>query len=126
MYLKIGVFSVNNVLFEVPKEVSEQEIRDRVSYFISKTEEASNIFENDKTSGKALAKELRDELREEYKNNNKVKTRQFYSDHPLFKNYQSAVQDSYVKTVGALDKGQKTSNFLFDVQSYMNFHFYDS
>ena len=117
------MFSVSDVLFQVPKEVSEQEVRDKVSYFVSKAEKAWDIFENDKTSGKALAKELRDELREEYKNNDKVKTRRFYSDHPLFKSYQSVVQDSYVKTVGALDKGQKTRGFLYDVQDYMKFHF---
>lgn len=114
---------MGEVLFKVPRDVSEEEVREKINYFVSKAEWASDVFENDKTEGKSLAKELRDELKEEYKNNDKVRTEDFYRLHNLFRNYKSVVQDSYVKTVGVLDKGQKTRSFLYDVKDYMKYHF---
>lgn len=114
---------MNKVLFEVPRSVSEQEVRDKINYFVAKAEEASEVFENDKSAGKLLAKELRDELKEEHRNNDKVRTEKFYSEHSLFRNYKSVVHESFAKTVGTLDKGQKTNGFLYDVQDYMKYHF---
>lgn len=114
---------MNEVLFKVPRNVSEQEVRDKIKYFVAKAEKASEIFENDKSAGKLLAKELRDELKEEHRNNDKVRTERFYSEHSLFRNYKSVVHESFAKTVGTLDKGQKTKGFLYDVQDYMKYHF---
>lgn len=114
---------MNKVLFEVPRSVSEQDVRDKINYFVTKAEEASEIFENDKSTGKLLAKELRDELKEEHRNNDKVRTEEFYSEHRLFRNYKSVVHESFAKTVGTLDQGEKTRSFLYDVQDYMRHHF---
>jgi len=114
---------MNKVLFEVPRSVSEQDVRDKINYFVTKAEKASEIFENDKSAGKLLAKELRDELKEEHRNNDKVRTEKFYSKHSLFRNYKSVVHESFAKTVGTLDQGQKTRGFLYDVQDYMRYHF---
>ena len=99
---------MNKVLFEVPRIVSEQEVKDKINYFVAKAEKASKIFKYDKSVGELLVKELRDELKEEHRNNDKVKTEKFYSEHSLFRNYKSVIHESYVKTVGSLDKGQKT------------------
>ena len=114
---------MNEVLFKVPRNVSEEEVRDKINYFVAKAEKASKIFDNDKSAGKLLAKELRDELKEEHKNNDKDRTEKFYSEHSLFRNYKSVVHESFAKTVGALDKGQKTKSFLYDVEDYMKYHF---
>ncbi|PKE71232.1 hypothetical protein CW665_11565 [Macrococcoides caseolyticum] len=114
---------MNKVLFEVPRIVSEQEVKDKINYFVAKAEKASKIFEYDKSVGKLLAKELRDELKEEHRNNDKVETEKFYSKHSLFRNYKSVVHESFAKTVGTLDQGQKTRSFLYDVQDYMRHHF---
>ena len=114
---------MNKTLFEVPRSVSEQDVQDRINYYVAKAEKASEIFENDKSAGKLLAKELRDELKEEHRNNDKVRTEKFYSEHSLFRNYKSVVHESFAKTVGTLDKGQKTRGFLYDVQDYMKHHF---
>lgn len=114
---------MNEVLFEVPRSVSEQDVQDRINYYVAKAEKASEIFENDKSAGKLLAKELRDELRKENKNNINSTTEGFYSDHSLFRKYKTAVHESSYKTSGTLDKGQKTKSFLYDVLDYMQYHF---
>lgn len=36
---------MNETLFEVPRNVSEQEVRDKIKYFVDKAEKASEIFD---------------------------------------------------------------------------------
>lgn len=60
------------MLFTAPKKVSEQEVKDRINYFVSKTAKAEEIFAYDKTVGEMLAQELREELKMEYDNNNYI------------------------------------------------------
>lgn len=111
-----------NVLFTAPKKVSEQEVRDRINYFVSKAAKAEEIFEYDKTDGKMLAKEIRDELKTEYDNNNS-KAQEFYSNDILFKMYKSIVHKAFIQNTGLLDKDHEIRSFLYDVQDYMNYHF---
>ncbi|WP_436964873.1 hypothetical protein [Staphylococcus xylosus] len=60
------------MLFTAPKKVSEQEVKDRINYFVSKAAKAEEIFAYDKTVGEMLAQELREELKMEYDNNNYI------------------------------------------------------
>lgn len=60
------------MLFTAPKKVSEQEVKDRINYFVSKAAKAEEIFAYDKTVGEMLAQKLREELKMEYDNNNYI------------------------------------------------------
>lgn len=92
------------MLFTAPKKVSEQEVRDRINYFVSKAAKAEEIFEYDKTAGEMLAQE-------------------FYSNDILFKMYKSIVHKAFIQNTGLLDKDHEIRSFLYDVQDYMNYHF---
>lgn len=113
---------MKNILFNVPNKVTNDEVIEKMTYYYDKSNEISDIFEDDRLTGKELARELREELKKEYKNNSKVQTSKFYKEHSLFNVYKDAVRDSYVNTTGQLDNGQKTRGFLFDVYSYMAYY----
>ncbi|HHQ5148534.1 TPA: hypothetical protein ACSP9O_001095 [Staphylococcus aureus] len=113
---------MKEILFNVPNEVANDEVIEKMTYYYDKSNEISKIFENDRLTGKELARELREELKKEYKNNDTIRTSKFYKEHSLFSVYKDAVRDSYVKTTGRLDNGQKTRGFLFDVRSYMTYY----
>ncbi|MEB7423302.1 hypothetical protein NGB98_01620 [Mammaliicoccus sciuri] len=116
---------MRDILFKVPNEVANDEVIEKMTYYYDKSNEISKIFENDRLTGKELARELREELKKEYKNNDTIRTSKFYKEHSLFKIYKYAVRDSYVNTTGNLDNGQKTKSFLFDVHSYMAYYDHD-
>ncbi|MCE3022756.1 hypothetical protein [Staphylococcus pasteuri] len=113
---------MNNILFEIPNEVTKQDVIDKMNYFKEKSEEISEVFEDDVTNGRDLARELRKELKLEYNNNDLKRTQKYYANNSFFKTFKEAVQDSYVKTTGQLDKGNNTRSFLYDVQDYMTYY----
>lgn len=98
---------MKDILFNVPNNVTNDEVIERMTYYCDKSNEISEIFENDRLTGKELARELREELKKEYRNNDKVRTTKFYKEHSLFNVYKDAIRDSYVKTTGQLDNGRK-------------------
>lgn len=58
---------MNDILFEIPKNVTEQDVISKMNYFKEKAQEINVIFETDATNGRELARELRKELELEYK-----------------------------------------------------------
>ncbi|WP_323703502.1 hypothetical protein [Mammaliicoccus sp. Dog046] len=113
---------MRDILFKVPNEVANDEVIEKMTYYYDKSNEISKIFENDRLTGKELARELREELKKEYKNNDTIRTSKFYKEHSLFKIYKYAVRDSYVNTTGQLDNGQNTRSFLYNVTDYMSYY----
>lgn len=112
-----------DVLFKRPKVISESEVLEKVKDFINKKDAASEAFKLNKSEGRKLAQSLRKELEVEHKNNQKQKTKEFYDNLQIFRNYAGAVQDSYANTTGNLDNGSKTDSFLYDVGDYMSYYF---
>lgn len=113
---------MNNILFKIPNDITKQEVINKMNYFKEKSQEISEVFEDDVTNGRDLARELRKELELEYKNNNLIRTQKYYVNNIYFKTFKVAVRDSYVNVIGQLDKGRKTRSFLYDVQDYMTYY----
>lgn len=113
---------MNDILFEIPNNVTEQDVISKMNCFKKKAQEINGIFETDATNGKGLARELRKELELEYKNNDLNRTQKFYANNSFFKTFEVAVRDSYVNVTGQLDKGRKTRSFLYNVQDYMTYY----
>lgn len=116
---------MKNVLFKLPNSVTIEDVIENMDYFKNQSQKITEIFEDDATIGRDLARELRKELELEYKNNDLVRTQKYYSDHKLFRVYKRAVQDAYVNVTGQLDKGRKTKSFLYDVYDYMTYYEHD-
>lgn len=111
-----------NILFKVPNVVSNKDVIENMKYFKNEAREITEIFQNDTTRGRNFAIELRKELKTEYENNNLIKTQEYYNENESFWVYKDAVQDAYVHVTGPLDKGNKTGNFLDDVEDYMRYN----
>ncbi len=54
---------MKNLLFNVPNNVTNDEVIERMTYYYEKSNEISDIFENDRLTGKELARELREDLK---------------------------------------------------------------
>jgi len=113
---------VREALFKIPNTIN---VIKKMNYFDDKAQGIRDIFENDTTTGRDLARELRKELEVEYKNNNLNRTQKYYGKYNFFRTYKAAVQDAFVSITGQLDKGRKTRSFLYDVHSYMTYHEHD-
>lgn len=107
-------------LFNGLKEVTNEEVIEKMKYFIERANTLMELNEEDKSVMIALARELRNELKTEYKNNDLLKIQKVYKDHELFSRYyKPAIVDAYTKTTGQLTQ-RKAASFLWDVESYMN------
>ncbi|MCG2353092.1 hypothetical protein K4U46_09600 [Staphylococcus epidermidis] len=113
---------MNSILFKIPNKVTKEDVIKKMTYFKEKAQEISEVFEYDDTNGRDLARELRKELELEYKNNDLNRTQKYYANNIYFKTFKVAVRDSYVNVIGQLDKGRKTTSFLYDVQDYMTYY----
>ncbi|ERS93579.1 hypothetical protein [Staphylococcus simulans] len=116
---------MREALFKIPNTITKEHVIKKMNYFDDKAQGISDIFENDTTTGRDLARELRKELEVEYKNNNLNRTQKYYGKYNFFRTYKAAVQDAFVSITGQLDKGRKTRSFLYDVHSYMTYHEHD-
>lgn len=126
IYIKIKEdIVVREALFKVPNTITKEHVIKKMNYFDDKAQRIRDIFENDTSIGRDLARELRKELEVEYKNNNLNRTQEYYGKYNFFRTYKAAVQDAFVSVIGQLDKGAKTRSFLYDVQDYMTYYEHD-
>lgn len=110
---------MNTPLFRAPASVSNDEVIDKMKYFINEAEHAMEFYQADDNYMLKLARELREELKIEYKNNGLVRTRKHYADHELFSShYNWAVHEAYVSVTGQFN-ARKAYSFLYDVKDYM-------
>jgi len=109
-------------LFNGSRDVSNEEVIEKMNYFISKAELGMELYQRDRKASLELAKELREELRIEYKNNNLNKIRKQYKDHELFLGfYKWAVHEALVSITGPTSY-DKIHSFFYDVKSYMRYY----
>lgn len=53
---------MKNVLFKLPNSVTIEDVIEKMDYFKNQSQKISDIFEDDATIGRDLARELRKEL----------------------------------------------------------------
>lgn len=118
----VGGVTMSEVLFGGKREVTNEEVIDKMNYFIEKAEKGMEIYKTDKQESLSIAKELRTELDNEYKNNSLNRISKYYDNHELFDAYYvPAVHESLVSVTGALSY-KKLFSFLYDVNDYMNYY----
>lgn len=111
-----------DVLFDGRRQVTNEEVIERMKEYIVDSKKLKKLFEEDKRTTIELARVLRNNLRAEYKNNNLQRIEKVYKDHDLFMPfYTPAIADAYVKTTGQLTQ-RNVYSFLYDVVSYMNYY----
>ncbi|WP_128525099.1 hypothetical protein [Halobacillus litoralis] len=109
---------MNEPMFDGYKDVTDEEVVEKMKYFMSKAKKGMDIHEYDKKGSLEVAKELREELKTEYKNNDLVRISKAYQEYELFSPYSKAVHEAYVSVTGAMSY-KKHFHFLYDVYSYM-------
>lgn len=109
-------------LFDGVHEVTNEDVKNKMKYFIKRAEKGMDLYNIDKKASLELAKELREELRKEYKNNSLQRIENAYVDHDLFARYYApAVHEALVSVTGAMSY-EKLFGFLYDVKDYMEYH----
>lgn len=109
-------------LFDGINKVSNEQVIEKMNYFIERANKLMELYEGDKKATISLARDLRNELRTEYKSNDLQRTQKACRNHELFSSYyKPAVADAYVSVTGQLTE-RKAYSFLWDVDSYMNYY----
>lgn len=112
------------VLFDGKRKVSNQEVIDRMNYFIRKAKYGQELYTTEKKACLQLARELRKELEAEYKNNSLNRIKKAYENHELFEGcFRPAVHEALVSITGPFSyEYGKLYSFLADVEFYMNYY----
>lgn len=114
-----GGVMMHEPLFNGKDKISNEDMINRVEWYIEQAEEIWKISQEfDKRVAIELARDLRNELREEYRNNDLIKTRDFYRDNDLFRKYSKAIAQSAHKPSGRLTYNN-LNDFLGNVKSYL-------
>jgi|SRR5699024_1908509 len=113
---------MNEPLFDGRNKVPNEEVIEKMKYFIEIANEAKKIHDESVRASIPLAREIRNELKVEYKNNDLLRIQNAYNDHELFlAYYKPAVENAYVKTTGQLTQ-RNVYSFLYDVDNYMHYY----
>ena len=113
---------MNEPLFNGKRQIPNEEVIEKMQYFLNRANELMDLYKKDKKSTLALARELRNELKTEYVNNKLRRIQEKYDNHELFHSYYvPAVTDAYVSISGQLTY-ENVHSFLNDVESYMKYH----
>lgn len=113
---------MGSVLFDGKRDVSREEVVNKMNYFIESAKKAMEAYQTNKRQCLELTKSIRDELEREYKNNSLKRTENFYHDNEWFMHhYRPAVHDAVASIVGRTSYKNMYS-FLYDVVDYMKYH----